>query len=475
MDSQASVNGAPKDCWVTFDNGQGPELGKLLRITRHVAVFEVYNPCHDLQMSQVLPDLKVVLNQQTIYSGRAVIRNLVHTGVCTVSEVSLADEWAEGDLPCLSANELRDRFRAFLEGWQGVYRIRPEFKVVVADLHSFLADLKLWLDQIDLGIRTRPSAEASAMVTQVMEQLEISAVPAINGMHERFEQIADRLEPDLRPAHQHFARRHLHPLYLCSPFGFRAYQKPLGYAGDYEVVNMIMRNPYEGDTLFAKTMNLWLLRQYPSQAHRNRIRYLEERLGEEALRRRMQGKPARILNLGCGPAHEIQHFIRDNPLADATEFTLVDMSEETLDFARRVLGEARQRAGRRTVLVTQRKSVLQLLRESAKAPSNGGGSAYDFIYCAGLFDYLTDRTCRQLLGLLRGHLAPGGLLVATNVDDCRPFRHMLEFLLDWHLTYRNGAALRELMPEDAPPDDCRIRSDDTGTNVFLEVRKPADR
>ena len=36
---------------------------------------------------------------------------------------------------------------------------------------------------------------------------------------------------------------------------YRAYTKPLGYAGDYEVVNMMLRDPFEGDSLFAKVIN----------------------------------------------------------------------------------------------------------------------------------------------------------------------------------------------------------------------------
>ncbi len=46
--------------------------------------------------------------------------------------------------------------------------------------------------------------------------------------------------PDLVPVHQAFGKRHLHPLILGSPFVYRTLQKPLGYAGDYEMVNMMM-------------------------------------------------------------------------------------------------------------------------------------------------------------------------------------------------------------------------------------------
>ena len=76
------------------------------------------------------------------------------------------------------------------------------------------------------------------------------------------------------PAHQAFGRRQLHPLILASPFVYRTLQKPLGHAGDYEMVNMIMRDPYEGASLFAKAFNVCALSRPPIVAHRNRLQYL---------------------------------------------------------------------------------------------------------------------------------------------------------------------------------------------------------
>ena len=55
--------------------------------------------------------------------------------------------------------------------------------------------------------------------------------------------IVNSFETDLHGPHEAYLRRHLHPLLLCSPFAYRTYQKPLGYAGDYEMVNMIVRDP----------------------------------------------------------------------------------------------------------------------------------------------------------------------------------------------------------------------------------------
>jgi extracellular factor (EF) 3-hydroxypalmitic acid methyl ester biosynthesis protein len=458
---------------VVCRSSQGLELrGSLLRLTRYQAAFEVYNPAAVLRLSEVLSDFKIIINDRTIYSGRAVLGGLINAGTVMVCEVKLDEEGfcIASFLPAHGATHLREGFGEFLHQWQTVYRVLPEFKVVVADMQTFLMDLRLWLDQAELEIRSAPTGDRTGMEADAVRELADTFVPAFDAMHERLESISEGIEPELRPVHQNFAKRQLHPLVLCSPFAYRTYHKPLGYAGDYEMVNMIMRDPCEGSSLFAKAVNLWFLSQWPARAHRNRIKYLRECLRQECLKGARRGQPIRVLNLGCGPACELQEFLAEDPLSEHAHFTLLDFNEETLQHTRRTLEESRKRFGRRTVLQLQRKSVHQVLKEGAKAVS-ATHAAYDFIYCAGLFDYLPDRTCKQLMSIFYDWLAPGGLLAATNVDDCRPFRHMLEFVLDWHLIYRDTSKSATLLPEAAGPDLGRIQRDPTGVNVMIEARK----
>jgi extracellular factor (EF) 3-hydroxypalmitic acid methyl ester biosynthesis protein len=94
------------------------------------------------------------------------------------------------------------------------------------------------------------------------------------------------------------------------------------------------------------------------------------------------------------------------------------------------------------------------------------------VYCAGLFDYLSDRVCRRLMDIFYEILAPGGLLVATNVEASNPDRQMMEYLMDWHLIYRSPEQLLALAPQKAPAENCRVVSDHTKVNIFLEVRRP---
>jgi extracellular factor (EF) 3-hydroxypalmitic acid methyl ester biosynthesis protein len=150
----------------------------------------------------------------------------------------------------------------------------------------------------------------------------------------------------------------------------------------------------------------------------------------------------------------------------------VDFNEETVRHTTALLEQIKRQHNAQTQIQVVKKSVHQIIKEGTK-PSVGTNMAkYDFVYCAGLFDYLTDRTCRQLMNIFHSWLAPGGLLLATNVNDTKPFRHMLEFVLDWHLIYRNRNTAVGLLPEGVRPEDAKFQEDSTSVNIFIETRKP---
>ncbi len=282
-----------------------------MRITRNVVAFEVYNPYSILQLSEVLQEFRIIVNDRLIYSGRATVSNLVNTGILVVCEATLAEAWLDVDLFnfITEPKKLRDDFGDFLKDWERIHAILPEYKVVLADMQNYFIDLRRWLEQVELAIRSSPSRDGLQLEREVLQELVPSVLPSINSLFDRFEEVADKVIPDLLPFHRTYAKRQLHPLVLCSPFAYRTYHKPLGYAGDYEMVNMILRDPLEGSSLFAKSVNLWFLTQAPALAHRNRIQYLAERLSKETRLRQSRGQPMRIFDLGCGPAWEVQQFL----------------------------------------------------------------------------------------------------------------------------------------------------------------------
>ncbi len=460
---------------VLFQNSQGNEVrGNLLRLNRHAAAFELYAADTVLRTSEALQEFKIFSRDHVIYSGRAVVRELVNAGTMVVCEANLDDRSFDADFFSAVAQpeQLRARFDEFVREWQKVCQVRPEFKVALADIQTFLIDMRRWVEQIELGIRSSPSSDRVQLENEAIDKLSDQVVAMLDELFAKFEDIAMTLEAEAQPVHRSYVQRLLHPIVLCAPFAYRTYQKPLGYAGDYEMVNMMLRDPKEGGSLFAKLFNVWLLQQDSATAHRNRVQFMLERLTQESLRCLRAGRPLKVINLGCGPAGEVQRFLAEGALADNAQFTLLDFNDETVSYTSRLLGDLRRKHNRQTAIEVTRKSVHHVLKESSKPTINAPDRGYDLVCCSGLFDYLSDRTCKQLTNIFWNWTRPGGLVLTTNVTPTSPNRGSLELILDWHLIYRDAARFGTLAPSAAPADGVRIYSDETGVNIFMEARKP---
>jgi extracellular factor (EF) 3-hydroxypalmitic acid methyl ester biosynthesis protein len=469
-----------KETQVAFKTIEGAALrGVPVHVTRHTVFFELYNPDVRPRISEVLEGFTVILQARTIYSGRAVISKVVDAGAKVLCEATLNQtDWMDFDIGLLVKDgvQMTKEFKNFLHEWQKLYKVLPEFKIVIADMQTFFYDLRLWLDRIELGIRAFAQPLRGQLEKEAISNLTNPINQSIDVFIDRFESIVNKFEDGDHPAHSIHLRRQLHPFLLVSPFAHRAFTKPLGYAGDYEMVDMMLRSPHEGDTLFAKIINIWLLGQSPAQAHRNRVAYLERKLMEETLRAKVNGRVCKIFNLGCGPADEVQNFFKKQPICENANLTLVDFNEETLQTLQKKLDSIGQKLPKPPSFRLLKKSVFQILKDGGKSLLRSPGEKYDYIYCAGLFDYLSDTVCKQLLNIFYGMLAPDGLLLATNATDAlnssRPFRYSMEYLLDWHLIYRDKSEFADVAPDVEDKDEIKVIAEDTGANLFLEVRKP---
>jgi extracellular factor (EF) 3-hydroxypalmitic acid methyl ester biosynthesis protein len=233
---------------------------------------------------------------------------------------------------------------------------------------------------------------------------------------------------------------------------------------------MMLRSPYEGASLFAKSVNCALLKTAPVEAHRNRITYLKNILAEAA--EKSGDRKARILNLGCGPAHEIQSFIKTSELSSRCEFSLLDFNDETLRFTGEALNNLKNQHGRDTEIHLIKRSVHQLLKQANTGDAELDWDGYDLVYCAGLFDYLSQRVCRRLTDVFFKMVRPGGKVVVTNVSSTNPSIGWMEYLLEWNLVYRNDDEMKDLVPDSVDSRTSRLLADTTGVNLFLEVEKP---
>jgi extracellular factor (EF) 3-hydroxypalmitic acid methyl ester biosynthesis protein len=443
---------------VTFINaGRFQGRGTLLHLTRQAAAFEVYNPHSIVQLSEVLDQFTISRGERMIYTGRAVVTTLVPAGSLLIVSATLVDPWT--DMTGLSsAAALRDE----------AHHLDPEFQLIVTAMANFLQEFGRWLSEAEVALGELGSSEQRQL--DLFDSIKEPALDRLREFVAQFEESAARVTGERRFVHRSFTQRQLHPLMLTSPFVHRSFVKPLGYAGDYEMVNMMLEEPDRGPNTYARILNTAHVAVGPAAAHRNRIEMLVSYLEAEAQRAAHEGRGLYVLNVGCGPAAEVDRFLRRSELADLCHFELLDFNEPTLAFARQRLERTRREFNRKTEFTWRHQSIHDLLREARKRPEPSVNRR-DLVYCAGLYDYLTDRVCTLLTRLFYGFVAPGGLVVATNVHPANPVRHYMDFLVEWHLEYRNVEQMLNLTRELGP---ARAHTDSTGVNVFVEIRKPLE-
>ena len=453
---------------ITFKNGQGISArGTLLTSSQKTIVFEVYNPCIIVKLSEVLDELSLAVGSDLVYRGKAVVSNLVNTGLMLVVSATLVDSWADLTDKNYTAAELELKTGGFIDDWDSSRKLEVGYLVVVGELRSFLGELSRWVERLDIE-------NAAKDVTDINVQLECEFFQALVGpvlarldvLFAKFEAEAQKVNEEDLTIHKIFAQADLHPLMLRSPFFYRSYTKPLGYAGDYEMVNMMTRKEgREGPTTYSQIINAYYYNIGPTVAHRNRIDILFgylSRLTDEA---KAQGRQLRVLNVGCGPALEIQKFIREYETPEDCIFKLMDFNSETIDYTSGKLNKISDDLGKSINVEFIQKSVHTLLQISHKSTNEENIDDYDFVYCAGLFDYLSDRVCSRLLKLFNKWVCDRGIVLSTNVCPSNPSRWSMEHNVDWYLIHRDEEGMLGIAPKEGSH---RVYLDETGFNVFLE-------
>lgn len=456
------------DSLVSFTNTSGLQgRGTLVHISRSVAVFEVYNPFSLVQLSEVLQEVLVMRGERVIYRGRGVVTSLVATGLMVIASVTLIDSWNSLD-HLEPGDALTAEIAKFIEDWEEGRDLSDGYQLAVNKFSNFLAATSRWIEEAETAIvgSGDPDAEKSS---RFRESIEEPVAGKLSKLLDDFQEQARLVPEEEAMPYKAFAQREIHPYMLCAPFVWRTFHKPLGYAGDYEMVNMMLQeSPSVGTTTYARIFQDLTTSVAACLAHRNRVKIMERLIAEEAERvTEEEQRVFTVLTVACGPAIEVQRFIRNHDVANQCAMHLMDFNEETLRYTSGRIASAMEETGRKPAVKFIQKSVDDLLK-NIHLESEGFLPSYDMIYCAGLFDYFPDNVCRNLLQLYYRWVRPGGLLLTTNVHPNNPERPLMEHLLEWYLIYRDEAHLASLAPKGSTGE---VFADETGVNVFLTIRK----
>src|SRR5215208_3137803 len=102
-----ALNARSAEAMVICENSRGAEIhGTLVRLARHEVSFEIYSASDIVQMSEVLSDFRILMREQLVYSGRAVITNLVNASSVVLCQANLQDSWLELDVLNLAKEQI---------------------------------------------------------------------------------------------------------------------------------------------------------------------------------------------------------------------------------------------------------------------------------------------------------------------------------------------------------------------------------
>ncbi len=420
--------------------------------------------------------LVVRFDDHEAYSGVAKVSSVRRIGPTTVVGVSLVDTLMNiedvlhlRDVKAWVAGTASDKLRSDEAPWRvdGYER----FKSLVGELRLFLEDGKDQLTDLEASLPSHISQgdQGSPAREALIERVRNGFAKDILAVSSEIDAATRQASGNDREALREFSHRHLHDLLMHSPWMHRARNKPLGYPGDYEVMNGLYGNHFAGATLFAKAVNLAIAAMPAGDAVRMRKDLMKSELSRH-LDLASPERTVRVLSIAAGPAQEVYELLQERALlAGRVEIVLFEQDRRALTFAYARLSRiVNQRWRNQVKIVLLHDSIKRLLLGSTVFTESG---EYDMVYASGLCDYLQRNTWIRLCRTLYRTLAPQGTLYVGNMAPDNPSRWVMEFHLEWNLVHRERAELLELARTAAPRATLRICEERSGYNPFVALTR----
>lgn len=272
---------------------------------------------------------------------------------------------------------------------------------------------------------------------------------------------------EVREATKEFTEMVLTPEMRLGAIWDRSYAKPLGYPGDFEIMNQVYDWERRGHNAYEMLMHRVGLEV--AECIRTRMEVVRSHIAD-VVHARGRERPARITSLGSGPAREVEAFLSSHTgSGHRAEFLLIDQEMQALQYAHETTYPYVLNSDGRIRVQGLNISFTDILRGSQNMI---GLQQQDLVYSVGLLDYLTAHRAKALVKRLYDLLSPGGLLIIGNMNECSLSNFWpMEFIADWSLQYRTEADMVE-WAEGLGASAAWTETERTGRVRILFVRKP---
>lgn len=216
-------------------------------------------------------------------------------------------------------------------------------------------------------------------------------------------------------------------LIFQDPCTFRSYSKPEGYAGDAHLIDFIYRlSTFSNGT---SSLGRQLFTANTSSSSTESVRWRASHLAdliEETFENK--GSRIKVLSVASGRCRELS-LVADAP-SKIERFVCLDQDEVSNEIVRKNHPEK--------FMYVHDESILFLLKNGL------GTQTFDFIYSAGLFDYLEPRVASKLIQSLYRNLDESGHMLIPNFAPGLLEQGYMETYMDWKLIYRTEEEMMEL-------------------------------
>jgi SAM-dependent methyltransferase len=288
----------------------------------------------------------------------------------------------------------------------------PLVREAIADLNVYIEQFNSMLSNIE-----KRCVDANAD-PGVLFHDTAKAIVGMRGGCQKFEQIVAHDPALLKRAQDHF-RAKTSPFFRQSVLSNHARTWPLGYAGDYKLLEHTYRNTPLSSGI-GYFLDLCFLSMTLGIAVRERLRTLGELLRIEL---KTRSKP-RILNVACGSCRELFDI--------APEFITSEASAICIDFDPNALKYASEQLSYASIAPERikftRYNAFKMVNHARNLTEFGN---QDIIYSTGFFDYVNDEVLVRLLSAAYQLLSPGGRLIASFKDSRRYTTQEYHWFVKW--------------------------------------------
>lgn len=347
-------------------------------------------------------------------------------------------------------------------------KIKDSFRKYTSDLTYDLRVYRKYFDELDEVYQQEPP-QIYKMAQQTI--IESAGRKFFNFFDKKLDELKKETSgftQEEQENHAYFFRRQVWDFIKESKFLTRTNMKPRGYPGDSEMMSMIYRDLYEGDTIFEKLMHKHPIETKSAQAVRNRKTMIPDFISEA--RQHFPGikDKFKILSVASGPARELENIIISPDFSRGHKITLLDQDNEALAEAANCIKRIENRFNTKVDYNFLNESVRTMLRIRDLDEKWG---QFHFIYSMGLFDYLTARVAQSVLEKLYSLLLPGGRMIIGNYHEANPTKTYMDYWGDWVLYYRSEEDFMQISAN-LPPCKKEIIFESAQCQMFFIIEKP---